>query len=141
MSWLERVRWLGPRFHRALFQLGRLQTIDWAKPWHAFRAELGLPDEGVAVIDVQPGSVAARAGLRGSTDTIELDGFELPAPGDAIVAIDGEAIDSVEDITRKVTYESAAGDELDFSIIRDGIELSLTVQLEVSATNAFASAG
>ncbi|WP_169972731.1 glycosyltransferase [Tautonia rosea] len=43
MSWLERLRWLGPRFHRALFHLGRLQTIDWVKPWHAFRAELGLP--------------------------------------------------------------------------------------------------
>ena len=107
----------------------------------AVRTELGLPDEGVAVIDVQPGSVAAKAGLRGSSDTIDLDGFELPAPGDAIVAIDGEAVDSVEDITRKVTYESVAGDELEFAIIRDGAELNLTVRLEVSATNAFASAG
>lgn len=43
MSWLERFRWLGPRFHQALFQLGRRQTIPWAKPWHALRAELGLP--------------------------------------------------------------------------------------------------
>lgn len=46
MSWLERFRWLGPRFHRALFRLGRRQTIAWAKPWHAFRAELGLPPTG-----------------------------------------------------------------------------------------------
>jgi UDP:flavonoid glycosyltransferase YjiC (YdhE family) len=43
MSWLERFRWLGPGFHRALFRLGRLQTISWAKPWHALRADLGLP--------------------------------------------------------------------------------------------------
>jgi serine protease Do len=105
------------------------------------RAQLGLPDEGVAVIDVQPGSVASKAGLRGSTETIDLDGFELPAPGDAIVAIDGDVVDSVEDITRKVTYESVAGDELEFSIIRDGAEMNVTVRLEVSITNAFASAG
>jgi serine protease Do len=105
------------------------------------RTELGLPDEGVAVIDVQPGSVAARAGLRGSSGNIDLDGFELPAPGDAIVAIDGDAVGSVEDVTRKVTYESTAGDELDFSIIRDCEAMNLTVRLEVSATNAFDAAG
>ncbi|MFO7532020.1 MAG: trypsin-like peptidase domain-containing protein [Candidatus Limnocylindrales bacterium] len=105
------------------------------------RAQLGLPDQGVAVIDVQPGSVAAKAGLRGSSGTLELDGFELPAPGDAIVAIDGDAVGSVEDVTRKVTYESDAGDELDFSIVRDGEAMNLTVRLEVSATNAFDAAG
>jgi serine protease Do len=105
------------------------------------RAELELPDQGVAVIDVQPGSVAAKAGLRGSSGTLELDGFELPAPGDAIVAIDGDAVESVEDVTRKVTYESDAGDELDFSIVRDGEAMNLTVRLEVSATNAFDAAG
>jgi serine protease Do len=105
------------------------------------RAELGLPDQGVAVIDVQPGSVAAKAGLRGSSGTLDLDGFELPAPGDAIVAIDGDAVESVEDVTRKVTYESDAGDELDFSIVRDGEAMNLTVRLEVSATNAFDAAG
>jgi S1-C subfamily serine protease len=102
---------------------------------------LGLPAEGVAVIDVQAGSVADKAGLLGSAATIDLDGFELPAPGDAIVAIDGEAIDSVEDITRKVTFESAAGDVLDFAIIRDGSQLEVSVRLEVSTANAFSAAG
>ena len=105
------------------------------------REDLGLPAEGVAVIDVQAGSVADKAGLLGSAATIDLDGFELRAPGDAIVAIDGEAIDSVEDITRKVTFESAAGDVLDFAIIRDGSQLEVSVRLEVSTANAFSAAG
>ncbi len=105
------------------------------------REDLGLPAEGVAVIDVQAGSVADKAGMLGSAATIELDGVELPAPGDAIVAIDGEAIDSVEDITRKVTFESAAGDVLEFAIIRDGTQMEISVRLEVSTANAFTAAG
>ena len=104
------------------------------------REELRLPDEGVVVIDVQAGSAADKAGLRGSTDTISLDeDLERPAPGDTIVAIDGEAIDSVEDITRKVTYESASGDELDFTVIRAGEELRIAVLLEVSTRTGIAS--
>ena len=102
------------------------------------REELGLPDEGVAVINVQPGSVAEKSGLRGSDETITLDdGFEFPAPGDIIVAIDGERVDEVEDITEKVTYGSQAGDELDFTVVREGIEIDVSVRLEVSADNAF----
>jgi len=104
------------------------------------REQLDLPDQGVAVIDVQPGSVADQAGLRGSTETITLDeGFEFPAPGDIIVAIDGDRVDSVEDVATKVTYGSMAGDELDFSVIREGEELSVTVRLEISTDNTFES--
>ncbi|MEA2025269.1 MAG: trypsin-like peptidase domain-containing protein [Chloroflexota bacterium] len=102
------------------------------------REQLDLPDQGVAVIDVQPGSVADKAGLRGSAEIITLDeDFEFPAPGDIIVAIDGDRIDSVEDIAMKVTYGSMAGDELDFSVIRDGEEVSITVRLEISTGNTF----
>jgi len=104
----------------------------------AVRQERGLPDDGVAVIDVQPGSVADKAGLRGSDETITLDGgFEFPAPGDVIVAIDGDRVDAVEDITELVTYGSQAGDELDFTVVRDGVEIEVAVRLEVSTDNAF----
>ena len=102
------------------------------------RDELGLPDEGVAVIDVQPGSVADKAGLRGSGDTITLDdGFELAVPGDVIVAIDGQRVDEVEDITELVTYRSQAGDERDFTVVRAGVEIEISVRLEVSTDNSF----
>ncbi len=103
----------------------------------AVRERLDLPEAGVAVIEVQPGSVADQAGLRGSDETITLeDGLEIPAPGDIIVAIDGEPVDSVEDITQKVTYGSEAGDELRFNLVRDGREVDLDILLEVSPSNA-----
>jgi len=102
------------------------------------REELGLPDAGVAVIEVQPGSVADKAGLRGSEDTVTVDeGFEIPVPGDVIVAIDGRAIDEVEDITETVTFGAEAGDELDFTVVRAGVELDIQVRLEVTTDNAF----
>ena len=72
------------------------------------------------------------------TATISLDGgFEIPAPGDVIVAIDGEPVDTVEDITELVTYGSQAGDELDFRVVREGVEIQVSVRLEVSTDNAF----
>ncbi len=102
------------------------------------RAERGLPDEGVAVIDVQPGSVADKAGLRGSDEILTLDdGFEFPAPGDVIVAIDGVSVDEVGDITELVTYGAQAGDVLDFTVVRGGVEMDLSVRLEVSTDNSF----
>ena len=102
----------------------------------ALREQLSLPEAGVAVIEVQPGSVADRAGLRGSDGTVSLDDdFEVASPGDILVAIEGEPVDSVDDINALVTFGSEAGDELDFSIIRDGVAIEVTVRLEVSTAN------
>jgi S1-C subfamily serine protease len=104
----------------------------------ALRAQLALPEDGVVVLEVQPGSVADRAGLRGSRDTIVLDsGAEVPAPGDVIVAVDGEPVDEVEDITLRVTFGADAGDRVVLGVIRDGQRLRVPVTLEVSTANAF----
>jgi len=35
-----------------------------------------------------------------------------------------------------VTYGSMAGDVLDFTIVREGVEISIPVTLEISAGNA-----
>ena len=102
------------------------------------RAELDLPDQGVAVIEVQPGSVAARSGILGSSETLTLEGGqEVPVPGDVIVAIDGDPVDEVEDITLRVTFESDPGDEVELTIVRDGKRIRVPVTLEVSAANGF----
>jgi serine protease Do len=102
------------------------------------RAELDLPDQGVAVIEVQPGSVAARSGILGSSETLTLEGGQdVPVPGDVIVAIDGDPVDEVEDITLLVTFGSDAGDEVELTIVRDGKRISVPVTLEVSAANGF----
>lgn len=40
---LWRLRFLGPLLFWPLFRLGRLKVRGWSRPWHALRAELGLP--------------------------------------------------------------------------------------------------
>lgn len=94
-------------------------------------------------LEVIEGSVADQAGLQGTTETRTLDvGFEVAVPGDIIVAIDGDAVDSVEDVSHKVIYGSATGDQLELSIIRDGTEIGVIVTLQVpSADDPQSTAG
>lgn len=41
--YLAWFRPLGPRFYRAVFRFARSVSRTWSEPWHALRAELGLP--------------------------------------------------------------------------------------------------
>jgi rhamnosyltransferase subunit B len=43
IPFLSRLRFLGPTFHRPLFNLAKRSCRSWDEPWHHFRAELGLP--------------------------------------------------------------------------------------------------
>jgi UDP:flavonoid glycosyltransferase YjiC (YdhE family) len=40
---LIRLKFLGPWFHRGVFRVGRRMVRPWMEPWHALRADLGLP--------------------------------------------------------------------------------------------------
>lgn len=41
--WLIHLKFLGPGLHRAVFRVGRRMVRSWTEPWHALRAEIGLP--------------------------------------------------------------------------------------------------
>ncbi|MGB6838580.1 MAG: PDZ domain-containing protein [Dehalococcoidia bacterium] len=74
---------------------------------------LAQTDEGVEITGVVPGSPAAEADLR---------------EGDLIRAIDGEKVDSVEAVIGRVR-DAEAGDELIFTVEREGRELDIEVRL------------
>ncbi|UCC54366.1 MAG: trypsin-like peptidase domain-containing protein [Anaerolineaceae bacterium] len=95
------------------------------------RELLELPDEGVVVFQVLPGSVADKAGLRGSQRTVKVGSNEFPAGGDVITAVDGVQIFNTEQLKELVTYEVQAGDQLQFTLLRDGREMTVTVTLEI----------
>lgn len=42
MLWLAKLRFLGPRFYRPLFNLMRRSLNGWSDSWHDLRTELGL---------------------------------------------------------------------------------------------------
>ncbi len=91
--------------------------------------DLPADQQGVLVGQVQSGSPADRAGLRGSDKVITLNGQEFAAGGDVITAWNGEAITSMPQLQARVR-QSQPGDEVTLTILRNGKQQRLTVTLE-----------
>lgn len=84
-----------------------------------------LQVEGVLIIQVQQNSAAAAAGLRGTS----LDNRDNIIPGDVILAVNGEKLDSISGLlTRLDNYN--IGDKVSLSIWRKGETLDVDVVLQ-----------
>lgn len=95
----------------------------------AERTALDLPEDsqGAYVLSVPSGSPADRAGLRGGSQPTNIT--DLPAGGDWITAVDGQPIRNFNDLlSYLVTYKSP-GDLVELSVLRNGQELTITVNL------------
>lgn len=92
---------------------------------------MGLAPEqrGALVIEVVQGSPAARAGLRGSSKTIKLDGASVEIGGDVIVAIDDQPVRSMDDLIVYLVKETRPGQKVTLTILREGREQRIEVTL------------
>lgn len=90
----------------------------------AFSAE-----RGAAIQEVVEGSPAARAGLRGGGDEEEWQGIPFRPGGDLIVAVDGEPVETAEDVVRAVTQGSLPGQRRLLRVVRGGERLEVAVVL------------
>ncbi len=84
---------------------------------------------GAAVQSVVGGSPADKAGLRGGTGEQEFDGLPFCPGGDVIVAVDGQPVQSAEDVVRAVNQVRLPGDEIRLTVLRDGQRVDLTATL------------
>lgn len=92
--------------------------------------ECGLPAEhGVLVVRVIADAPAAQAGLRGSSRQVPCRGGQLPAGGDIIVAIDGQAVLTFDDLITHLSLLGEVGQTVTLRIERDGEELDIRVTL------------
>ena len=107
-----------------------VQVQDVSSYPQSVRQALGLPDAGELVIAVEPGSPAAKAGLRGSDLTVNVQGQQLPAGGDVIVSVDGQKLTDSQTL-QNVVFSKKAGDTVQLGIIREGKAQTLTVKLAV----------
>jgi S1-C subfamily serine protease len=73
-----------------------------------------IADYGVIIIETFKDSPASEAGIQ---------------PNDVVIAIDGKKIEDMSDLKRKL-YEYKDGDKSEFTILRNGEELKLTVTLK-----------
>jgi putative serine protease PepD len=83
---------------------------------------------GVLVVSVRPGSGAAKAGLRGATNQVMVEGESWPAGGDLIVEADGQRVPSIERLIDLVAAKQP-GDKLRLRIVRGSEQMNITVKL------------
>jgi 2-alkenal reductase len=86
-------------------------------------------EHGAVITGVRDGSPAARAGLRGGAGRVEVLGIEFVRGGDVIVAIDGRAVASSEDMVRIVTDSLSPGQVARFTIRRGDARREIPVRL------------
>jgi len=84
-------------------------------------------DNGAALGEIQSGSPAADADLKGGKPE-EFQGGQLPVGGDVIVAVDGRRLTRRDDLADLVSTHSA-GDEIELEVIRDGDRRTVEVTL------------
>ncbi len=98
----------------------------------AVREALDLPEAGLVITEVQPGSAAEAAGLRGPTFAAQVDGGTFPAGGDVLVSADGVALERAEDLQR-IVFGKEAGDPVVLEVWRNGEVRTVEVELSVPA--------
>jgi S1-C subfamily serine protease len=101
----------------------RTATIDASLE----RLSLGVR-EGVQVQRVEPGSPAARAGLRAGNKVTMIAGQPFRLGGDIIVAVDGKKVKTSDQFSELIGSHKP-GDRVQLQIVRGGRQRTLTVRL------------
>jgi S1-C subfamily serine protease len=83
---------------------------------------------GVLVVSVRPGSGAARAGLRGATNQVTVEGESWPAGSDLIVTADGQRVPTIERLVDVIAAKQP-GDKLRLGLVRGSARMNITVKL------------
>ncbi len=101
----------------------------------AIRRRFKLPDHGLVIQEVEKGSPAEKAGLRGAKEHIYVytpsgDVLDFGVGGDVIVEADGVPIQSINDL-RAVLFSKREGDSVTLKVVRDGKERTVVVRLAV----------
>jgi serine protease Do len=96
----------------------------------AIRQRLNLPDSGVAITAIEPGSAAEEAGLRGPEFSVQVGGQQIPVPTDIIIAADGEPIETLGEL-QALVFAKDEGDVVELTVLRNGDEITVPVELRV----------
>ena len=103
---------------------GRDINPDLAKVLHLTDAR------GFLIVNVVEGSPADKAGLKGSSETKEIDGIEYPIGGDVVLSVDGNVVRKIDDILIHLQRYKSVGDEMVLEILRDGRVTNFVVKLD-----------
>jgi len=95
-----------------------------------------LPENqrGALVIDVTKGSPADKAGLRGSSRQVVIEGQNVRVGGDVIIAIDDQPVRRFEDLTTYLARYAQVGQKVTLKVLRDGQETTVSLTLAARPT-------
>ena len=96
------------------------------------KRELGLPETGLVVGQVEPNTPAAKSGLRGGTRTQTFPGGQIVVGGDVITAADGKPVDGIEDL-QAVLIDKKPGDSVTLRVVRGNQARNVKVTLDDSS--------
>jgi S1-C subfamily serine protease len=82
---------------------------------------------GAYVAGVTPGGPADQAGIRGGSEPTNPE--EVGAGGDIITAIDGQPVDTFDDLLSYLTLSKSPGETVVLTVLRDGQPMDITVTL------------
>ncbi len=90
---------------------------------------LSLPTQGGLLIqEVDADSAAARAGLRGGRQEVQIGNAQVLVGGDLIMSIDGQPVERDDAISRALA-KKRTGDTLELTIFRNGRTINVRVKL------------
>jgi S1-C subfamily serine protease len=112
---------------RVLYAYAGVGTDDLT-PSVARRLGLG-PRRGALITRIDDSGPADRAGLRGSTRTLEVGGESVLVGGDVVVAVGDHPVRSSTDLVRIVTREFLPGQVARFHLLRSGRRVVVGVRL------------
>jgi S1-C subfamily serine protease len=115
-----------------------VETLSLSSSVTAMLKEAGVDvgaDSGVLVLDATAGGPAAQAGIRGGNQYVRLGRYQLPVGGDVIVALNGEPIHDLQDLTVYLETKTTISDSVEVTVLRDGQEVKLPVQVAEQPQN------
>lgn len=91
---------------------------------------MDLPTQkGAYLLSIVESGPADRADLQGATGDQMVRGRSIPVGGDAIIAIDGQPVESFDDLLIYITEQASPGTEVVLTIVRNGQTQEVTLTL------------
>jgi serine protease Do len=90
--------------------------------------DLPADQEGVLVEQVQQGSPADEAGLRGSYKPVTINGQQMLVGGDVVTALDGQPVNGMEDL-QALLRQVEPGQKATLTVLREGKKVRVNVAL------------
>jgi S1-C subfamily serine protease len=111
---------------------------DW--PWLGVRGgnlnptvakAMNLPiEKGAYLSEIVTGGPAEKASLQGIDEVVSLDGRSVGVGGDVITAIDGQPLNSFDEMLIYIAMNTSPGQEVTLTILRDGQYKDVVIILE-----------